>query len=483
MSAATLKSRGFMVDCTNSEVSNATEYPDTEEINLTSAIEFLALNMESAAETDVSKVSLRVLTIEIPALKAHLRLTHTMGSIPFELITHMAESPHDFQAVWQNNAGSSTLLDSPRRLLIQTPYDGEMFCSIVVRTTLVHEERGGRGPYRQFRAVVIVSDPSINLEKFTRSYSTPTNWNNTYLPMVVLPLGFLQQHVYIVSETLMKLMTEISAIETTVLDDDNTKAEDLASSVSGIFKGLIKRLHLCSRDAVQLRRRWHFQITLAESIIELIESHDPQVMANRKAARNEYVIMGNVNVDTNSWVNFGGPAENQVDGLIESREYQQLLSVASLQLKLSQSLEYDLDTLPIRITNQFNAIFNLMTQHDTQASMSLAKSSKKDSEYMAEIAAATLRDSSSVKTIAVMTMVFLPGTFICSFFSMTMFNWNKQPGERLVSPYIWVYFVAMLPLTMLVIAVWWWRTKESRREQEQNQKIRLERRNTLRAKV
>ena len=54
-------------------------------------------------------------SIEIPALKAPLRLAHTVGSIPLELIMHMTESPQDFEAVWQNNAGSATLLDSPRR--------------------------------------------------------------------------------------------------------------------------------------------------------------------------------------------------------------------------------------------------------------------------------------------------------------------------------------------------------------------------------
>ena len=37
---------------------------------------------------------------------------------------------------------------------------------------------------------------------------------------------------------------------------------------------------------------------------------------------------------------------------------------------------------------------------------------------------------------------------------MTMFNWNSQPGEPLVSPYIWAYFAAMVPLTLLVVAIW-----------------------------
>ena len=45
---------------------------------------------------------------------------------------------------------------------------------------------------------------------------------------------------------------------------------------------------------------------------------------------------------------------------------------------------------------------------------------------------------------------------------MTMFNWNGQAGEALVSGYIWIYFVATVPLTLFVIAIWWFFTKQSR---------------------
>ena len=98
--------------------------------------------------------------------------------------------------------------------------------------------------------------------------------------------------------------------------------------------------------------------------------------------------------------------------------------------------------------------------------------------------------------IAVLTVVFLPATFICvsglfpssqagekgfillgdwlifgrssslqAFFSMTMFNWNGQAGEALVSGYIWVYFAVTVPLTLLVIGIWWFSTAHSRAAQ------------------
>jgi hypothetical protein len=40
---------------------------------------------------------------------------------------------------------------------------------------------------------------------------------------------------------------------------------------------------------------------------------------------------------------------------------------------------------------------------------------------------------------------------------MTMFNWAPSGGGNgNVSNYIWVYFVAPIPLTALVLGVWWY---------------------------
>ena len=54
---------------------------------------------------------------------------------------------------------------------------------------------------------------------------------------------------------------------------------------------------------------------------------------------------------------------------------------------------------------QINLVFNLASQGDNRTNIEIAKTSK-------QIAEATLRDSSSMITIAAMTMLFLPGTFV-----------------------------------------------------------------------
>lgn len=60
-----------------------------------------------------------------------------------------------------------------------------------------------------------------------------------------------------------------------------------------------------------------------------------------------------------------------------------------------------------------------------------------------------------MKTIAILTLTFLPGTAVASVFSMNgMFNWSPGPGGSIASPYLYVFFVVTVPLTIfLYIAV------------------------------
>ncbi|KAK1829013.1 hypothetical protein QBC39DRAFT_357823 [Podospora conica] len=75
-----------------------------------------------------------------------------------------------------------------------------------------------------------------------------------------------------------------------------------------------------------------------------------------------------------------------------------------------------------------------------------------------EIAAATGRDSSQMRSIAFVTMVFLPGTFIASFFSMTFFNWNSNNSgdpEPVLSGKIWIYFCLTGVFTLITLTLFW----------------------------
>nr|XP_036583666.1 uncharacterized protein CTRU02_06305 [Colletotrichum truncatum]KAF6792809.1 hypothetical protein CTRU02_06305 [Colletotrichum truncatum] len=74
-----------------------------------------------------------------------------------------------------------------------------------------------------------------------------------------------------------------------------------------------------------------------------------------------------------------------------------------------------------------------------------------------DIATATGQDSRQMRSIALVTMVFLPGTFFATLFSMTFFDWS--PGEdkkSLVSGYIWIYFLVTGVFTATTLVIWWY---------------------------
>jgi hypothetical protein len=66
-------------------------------------------------------------------------------------------------------------------------------------------------------------------------------------------------------------------------------------------------------------------------------------------------------------------------------------------------------------------------------------------------------DTRSMKTIAVVTLFFLPSLFVASIFSTGIFNFQagENPGEeRVISRYGWIYLLATLLLTAVTLVVW-----------------------------
>lgn len=51
-----------------------------------------------------------------------------------------------------------------------------------------------------------------------------------------------------------------------------------------------------------------------------------------------------------------------------------------------------------------------------------------------------------------------------SFFSMEMFNWRPGPGEPVASPFLYVYFVVTIPLTLMVYVAWFWWFRHSQKK-------------------
>ena len=97
---------------------------------------------------------------------------------------------------------------------------------------------------------------------------------------------------------------------------------------------------------------------------------------------------------------------------------------------------------------------------------------QEDNALNARMAVASSRDSSSMKALAVITAIFLPGEFIGTLFGMSMFDFlvpgkdeeeAAPPGtepapDHVLSGYFWVYWAIAIPLTLIIIFLWraWW---------------------------
>ncbi|KAI9720137.1 MAG: hypothetical protein M1828_005783 [Chrysothrix sp. TS-e1954] len=114
-----------------------------------------------------------------------------------------------------------------------------------------------------------------------------------------------------------------------------------------------------------------------------------------------------------------------------------------------------LQSLLARAQSQTWVVFSLISQRDSDTNIAVASASK-------SLAEATTRDSRAMRTIAVMTLIFLPSTLISSIFSTSAFDLrasDTQSGEQgspsgIVAPLWWIWAVVSIALTILVLLVW-----------------------------
>ncbi|KAK1760107.1 hypothetical protein QBC47DRAFT_408214 [Echria macrotheca] len=68
----------------------------------------------------------------------------------------------------------------------------------------------------------------------------------------------------------------------------------------------------------------------------------------------------------------------------------------------------------------------------------------------------TKHDSNSLKTIAVVTLVFLPPTFVSAIFSTGVFNFHADDGDhpQTISRWAWVYLLLCLLVTAVTVLLW-----------------------------
>ncbi|OWY48291.1 hypothetical protein AALT_g7086 [Alternaria alternata] len=72
-----------------------------------------------------------------------------------------------------------------------------------------------------------------------------------------------------------------------------------------------------------------------------------------------------------------------------------------------------------------------------------------------QIAAETKRDSTSMTSIALLTMVFLPGTFTAIVLSAGIFQLTPNTTSFEVTGLWWLWVVTTVPITFIAVACWY----------------------------
>jgi hypothetical protein len=134
---------------------------------------------------------------------------------------------------------------------------------------------------------------------------------------------------------------------------------------------------------------------------------------------------------------------------------------------LTHTLRSQLQGLKERTQSQHTLILSLITQDEATISRYIA-------EYSAMTAVGSRRDGSAMKTIAILTVLFLPATFVATLFGISgMFDWTPAGTANVdqmptVSPFFWIYWAVAVPLTVVLMVVWriWWRMEDRRHERE-----------------
>ncbi|KAF9760890.1 hypothetical protein IL306_004067 [Fusarium sp. DS 682] len=109
-------------------------------------------------------------------------------------------------------------------------------------------------------------------------------------------------------------------------------------------------------------------------------------------------------------------------------------------IHILQSLQCRASANKERLLNEIQLAFNSVAQYDSRISV--------------EIGQATQSDSAAMKTIAFVTLGFLPATFVSAMFSMSFFKIDDDTGVWNVNGKFWLYWVFAIPATLFTWGMW-----------------------------
>ncbi|KAJ6016053.1 Mg2+ transporter protein CorA-like/Zinc transport protein ZntB [Penicillium herquei] len=218
-----------------------------------------------------------------------------------------------------------------------------------------------------------------------KEYQSEIRKASTIYPMM-LPLELYKKHVASTARKFEQIRSTLRDVDDKLLKEleGMNKPEDARRS----HRELSKTLHECSMKLVELGRRRVFEGDFAATMMK-----------------------------------------NQID-----QDNIGITQTISILDDISKSREYDMQTLPSKVESQRNILYGLIAQFDNN--------------MQSRLTTEALRDSKAMKTLSIITILFLPGAFVATLFSTNMFSFHGNYEE------IWIYFVICVPLTTILMVAW-----------------------------
>ncbi|KAK5118748.1 hypothetical protein LTR85_007954 [Meristemomyces frigidus] len=326
---------------------------------------------------------------------------HARFPLTKEVIDHALWGAEVYRDLSMSRAGGCfALIDDPHRFILQIPSDDGPFCSLAL------SKRG-----IVVKGVYLFSDDTFDPENMIEHETIQSGWRSKGLQIISLPQAIAKAHARYISECLSMVVGTVTEIETELL-----YAEIEVDRQQKSLYRLTRTLQGNSASLMNLERRARFQ----KQVVAAIEC---------------------ITMATSGR---GGPGVTPWPAL------------APIKSQLD-SWEYEFEVMPKRIENARSTITTLIQQRNEELNLDIAESSRRMTE-------AAMQDSASMKTIAILTMVFLPGTAVASFFSMSMFDWSADDGNALATRWLWIFFVVAAPLTIAVLGIWYVLAKRKERQ-------------------
>ncbi|RYO00961.1 hypothetical protein AA0121_g13295 [Alternaria tenuissima] len=144
---------------------------------------------------------------------------------------------------------------------------------------------------------------------------------------------------------------------------------------------------------------------------------------------------------------------------LEKRDDPALLSfhdrVSALE-KDVQGIKRRSESLTERLQNEISLAYNLVAQRDNQILVQMGVEAHEDNKIMVQMGERARQDNNNMKLIAVVGLLYLPGTFVSSLFGMNFFSFGEDDGMQRwqVSEKFWLYWAITAPLTFCTVLIW-----------------------------